>query len=111
VKPVSVDEGLGGDALGVVGDEGLDAGRRAGEGHGAEAAAVEAVEPRPAELEGEDEGPVVLVRVREGEERPSDVIDTGGVKVNPVEVEAALEAHPDVAEAAVVGVPDAAWSG
>ncbi|WP_406181075.1 condensation domain-containing protein [Streptomyces sp. NBC_01006] len=33
------------------------------------------------------------------------LIDTGGHKVNPVEVEEVLETHPDVAEAAVVGLP------
>ncbi|MFF4579777.1 condensation domain-containing protein [Streptomyces sp. NPDC001373] len=33
------------------------------------------------------------------------LVDTGGHKVNPVEVEEVLEAHPDVAEAAVVGLP------
>ncbi|MEV0281082.1 AMP-binding protein [Streptomyces sp. NPDC050610] len=33
------------------------------------------------------------------------LIDTGGQKVNPVEVEAVLEEHPDVLEAAVFGVP------
>jgi acyl-CoA synthetase (AMP-forming)/AMP-acid ligase II len=33
-------------------------------------------------------------------------IDRGGLKVDPVEVESALLRHPDVADAAVVGVPD-----
>ncbi|HKJ24364.1 MAG TPA: AMP-binding protein, partial [Myxococcota bacterium] len=33
-------------------------------------------------------------------------IDSGGQKVDPVEVEDTLVAHPDVREAAVVGVPD-----
>lgn len=33
------------------------------------------------------------------------LIDVGGRKVNPVEVEAALESHPEVQEAAVVAVP------
>ena len=33
-------------------------------------------------------------------------INTGGEKVFPEEVEAALKAHPDVFDAVVVGVPD-----
>jgi fatty-acyl-CoA synthase len=37
------------------------------------------------------------------------MIISGGVNVYPAEVEAALEAHPDVAEVAVVGVQDAEW--
>jgi acyl-CoA synthetase (AMP-forming)/AMP-acid ligase II len=41
--------------------------------------------------------------------RARDVIRTGGETVAPPEVEAALGAHPDVAEVAVVGVPDAEW--
>jgi acyl-CoA synthetase (AMP-forming)/AMP-acid ligase II len=41
--------------------------------------------------------------------RIKDVIRTGGESVAPSEVEAALVHHPDVAEVAVVGVPDAQW--
>jgi acyl-CoA synthetase (AMP-forming)/AMP-acid ligase II len=41
--------------------------------------------------------------------RARDVIRTGGETVAPPEVEAALLAHPAVAEAAVVGLPDPAW--
>ena len=37
------------------------------------------------------------------------VINTGGVKVDPVAVEALLRAHPAVADAVVVGVPDVEW--
>jgi acyl-CoA synthetase (AMP-forming)/AMP-acid ligase II len=36
-------------------------------------------------------------------------INTGGEKVFPEEVESALKAHPDVADAVVVGVPDEKW--
>jgi fatty-acyl-CoA synthase len=52
-------------------------------------------------------------RDREGryfiEGRKRDMIISGGVNVYPAEVEAVLEAHPAVAEVAVVGVPDREW--
>jgi acyl-CoA synthetase (AMP-forming)/AMP-acid ligase II len=38
--------------------------------------------------------------------RKKDVIKNGGYSVFAVEVEASLEEHPDVAEAAVIGLPD-----
>jgi O-succinylbenzoic acid--CoA ligase len=41
--------------------------------------------------------------------RKGDTILTGGENVAPAEVEAVLEAHPDVLEAAVVGRPDPRW--
>jgi O-succinylbenzoic acid--CoA ligase len=41
--------------------------------------------------------------------RSSDTIITGGENVAPVEVEAILEAHQGVAEAAVIGRPDPEW--
>lgn len=41
--------------------------------------------------------------------RGSGVINTGGEKVHPAEVENALLAHPEVTDAAVVGVPDETW--
>jgi o-succinylbenzoate---CoA ligase len=41
--------------------------------------------------------------------RRSDTIITGGENVAPAEVEAVLEAHPDIVEAAVVGRPDPEW--
>ena len=41
--------------------------------------------------------------------RADDVVVTGGEKVAPAAVEAALASHPSVAEVAVVGVPDAEW--
>ncbi|MCU0682801.1 MAG: fatty acid--CoA ligase family protein [Polyangiaceae bacterium] len=41
--------------------------------------------------------------------RKRELIISGGVNVYPAEVEAALAEHPDVAEAAVVGVPDDEW--
>lgn len=39
--------------------------------------------------------------------RDDDVIIMAGYRIGPFEIESALTAHPDVAEAAVVGVPDA----
>jgi len=41
--------------------------------------------------------------------RKRDMIITGGVNVYPAEVEEVLHRHPDVAEAAVVGVDDPEW--
>jgi long-chain acyl-CoA synthetase len=42
-------------------------------------------------------------------DRIKDMIVTGGENVYPIEVEDALAHHPAVAEAAVIGVPDARW--
>ncbi len=42
-------------------------------------------------------------------DRKTDMVITGGMNVYPAEVEAALHAHPDVADAAVIGVPDDEW--
>jgi len=41
--------------------------------------------------------------------RVDDMINTGGENVYPVEVEDVLDKHPDVAEVAVVGLPDEKW--
>jgi fatty-acyl-CoA synthase len=41
--------------------------------------------------------------------RKKDVIITGGENVSSIEVEDCLFLHPAVAEAAVIGVPDAKW--
>ncbi|OGA42805.1 MAG: hypothetical protein A3G24_23025 [Betaproteobacteria bacterium RIFCSPLOWO2_12_FULL_62_13] len=42
-------------------------------------------------------------------DRKNDMIITGGYNVYPGEVERALQCHPGVSEAAVIGVPDAYW--
>jgi acyl-CoA synthetase (AMP-forming)/AMP-acid ligase II len=42
-------------------------------------------------------------------DRKTDMVITGGMNVYPAEVEAALHGHPDVADVAVIGVPDEDW--
>jgi fatty-acyl-CoA synthase len=42
-------------------------------------------------------------------DRVKDMIVSGGENIYPAEVENALFSHPDVADAAVIGVPDAKW--
>jgi acyl-CoA synthetase (AMP-forming)/AMP-acid ligase II len=42
-------------------------------------------------------------------DRRVDMIISGGVNIYPAEVEAVLYAHPAVADAAVIGVPDEQW--
>jgi acyl-CoA synthetase (AMP-forming)/AMP-acid ligase II len=51
----------------------------------------------------EEDGTITLLG------RGSVSINTGGEKVYPEEVEAALKAHPAVFDAVVVGVPDERW--
>ena len=43
------------------------------------------------------------------EGRKRDMVISGGVNVYPAEIEAALEEHPKIFEAAVIGVPDPEW--
>jgi malonyl-CoA/methylmalonyl-CoA synthetase len=38
-----------------------------------------------------------------------DIIKTGGEKVSALEIEAVLRDHPDIADCAVVGLPDPEW--
>ena len=38
--------------------------------------------------------------------RVKDIINRGGIKISPIELDTALEAHPDIAEAAVCAYPD-----
>ena len=42
-------------------------------------------------------------------DRKNDMIISGGVNIYPAEIEAVLVAHPDIADAAVFGVPDDEW--
>ena len=42
-------------------------------------------------------------------DRKKDVIISGGENVSSIEVEDAIFSHPDVAEVAVIGVPDDKW--
>lgn len=51
----------------------------------------------------DDDGFLVLV------DRKKDMIISGGFNLYPSDLEAELRAHPDVAEAAVFGVPSAQW--
>jgi fatty-acyl-CoA synthase len=53
--------------------------------------------------EVDDEGYLTIVG------RARDVIRTGGETVSPLEVEQVLTMHPQVADVAVVGLPDAQW--
>ena len=42
-------------------------------------------------------------------DRKKDMIISGGMNIYPAEIEAALEAHPDIFEAAVFGIPSDDW--
>ena len=41
--------------------------------------------------------------------REKDMVKSGGISIYPLEIESILYSHPDVLEAAVIGVPDAEW--
>lgn len=43
------------------------------------------------------------------ESRKHDMVISGGVNIYPAEIENHLTSHPDIADAAVIGVPDAEW--
>ena len=51
----------------------------------------------------DDEGYVFI------HDRVKDMIVSGGENIYPAEVENALYAHPDIADVAVIGVPDEKW--
>jgi len=58
----------------------------------------------PGDLATWDEGEAVTIVGRK-----DDMIISGGENVHPVQVEAALQEHPGVADSIVVGVPDEEW--
>jgi acyl-CoA synthetase (AMP-forming)/AMP-acid ligase II len=41
--------------------------------------------------------------------RKKDMVKSGGISIYPLEIESVLYGHPDVVEAAVIGVPDESW--
>ncbi len=41
--------------------------------------------------------------------RKKDMVKSGGISIYPLEIESVLYSHPDVFEAAVIGVPDSQW--
>lgn len=41
--------------------------------------------------------------------RKKDMVKSGGISIYPLEIESVLYSHPDVFEAAVIGVPDPQW--
>ena len=41
--------------------------------------------------------------------RKKDMIISGGFNIYPIDLEIQIDAHPEVVEAAVIGVPDAKW--
>ena len=41
--------------------------------------------------------------------RKKDMVKSGGISIYPLEIESVLYSHPDVVEAAVIGVPDENW--
>jgi len=41
--------------------------------------------------------------------RKKDMVKSGGISINPLEIETVLYHHPDVLEAAVIGLPDPQW--
>jgi acyl-CoA synthetase (AMP-forming)/AMP-acid ligase II len=41
--------------------------------------------------------------------RKKDMVKSGGISIYPLEIEGVLYQHPDVMEAAVIGVPDSQW--
>jgi long-chain acyl-CoA synthetase len=51
----------------------------------------------------DDEGYIYIV------DRKKDMVISGGINIYPREVEEVLFAHPDVRDAAVIGVPDEKW--
>lgn len=41
--------------------------------------------------------------------RKKDMVKSGGISIYPLEIESVIYSHPDILEAAVIGVPDEKW--
>lgn len=41
--------------------------------------------------------------------RKKDMVKSGGISIYPLEIESVIYSHPDIFEAAVIGVPDPEW--
>ena len=41
--------------------------------------------------------------------RKKDMVKSGGISIYPLEIESVIYSHPDILEAAVIGVPDTQW--
>ena len=41
--------------------------------------------------------------------RKKDMVKSGGISIYPLEIESVIYSHPDILEAAVIGVPDRQW--
>ncbi len=41
--------------------------------------------------------------------RKKDMVKSGGMSIYPLEIESVIYRHPDILEAAVIGVPDPQW--
>jgi acyl-CoA synthetase (AMP-forming)/AMP-acid ligase II len=41
--------------------------------------------------------------------RKKDMVKSGGISIYPLEIESVIYSHPDILEAAVIGVPDSEW--
>jgi len=41
--------------------------------------------------------------------RKKDMVKSGGISIYPLEIESVIYSHPDILEAAVIGVPDSQW--
>jgi fatty-acyl-CoA synthase len=80
-----------------------------------EAASAAAIHPTPADPSGQSWLHTGDIAIRDDEgylkimDRLKDMIISGGENIYPAEIESILHAHPAVAEAAVIGLPDPKW--
>jgi len=102
------DPGLGGGRV-LLGGPVLARGYRGGDPGGAFALAVDGAGRRERWFRTDDLGRLRPDGSLSVQGRLDDVIVTGGLKIAPVLVEAALLGLPGIAEAVVVGVPDPTW--